>query len=234
MNQTGSSDFWTIARSGVFAGETKNYVPKFIAAMILGKYREVYGFSDIKYLPSERLEVVELGGGATMEQLASCAQIPERELRAINPGLLQNTTPPEGYPLRVPPTVREAFVSCIAEEALFQSMAFKKHVVSAGEVLSTICEQYGVSQEIVLRTNDRDDPNQVRAGETLLIPIMDGVPGDGQVQVHTVQAGDTLSGLASKYRVSVQQIKDWNTHGAYHDSGWPNLKNGRIGRVQRA
>ena len=53
--------------------------------MILGKYREVYGFSDIKYLPSERLEVVELGGGATMEQLASCAQIPERELVCNKP-----------------------------------------------------------------------------------------------------------------------------------------------------
>lgn len=211
MNQTGSSDFWTIARSGVFAGETRNYVPKFIAAMILGKYREVYGFSDIKYLPAEHLDVVELGGGASVEQLSRCAGMTERELRTTNPGLLQNTTPPEGYPLRLTLGAREAFVSCIAEAALFQSISFKKHVVAKGEVMSTICEQYGVAQDVVLRTNDRDNPNQLRAGETLLIPIMDGAVDTEPIQSHVVQRGDTLSGLASQYSVSVQQIKDWNS-----------------------
>jgi len=211
MNQTGSSDFWTIARSGVLAGETRNYVPKFIAATILGKYREVYGFADVKYLPSEQLDVVELGGGATVAQLAQCGGISERELRSTNPGLLRNATPPEGYPLRLPLGAREAFVTCISEANLFQSMSFKKHVVLKGEVMSSICERYDVAQDIVLRTNDRDDPNQLRAGETLLIPIMDSVADAETVQSHTVARGDTLSGLATKYSVSVQQIQDWNS-----------------------
>ena len=38
-------DFWELARNKQLPRETRNYVPKFMAAMIIGQNLEKYGFS---------------------------------------------------------------------------------------------------------------------------------------------------------------------------------------------
>ena len=45
MRSTGSKDFWVIAKSGKLHSETNNYVPKLLAAAIIGKHPERYGFA---------------------------------------------------------------------------------------------------------------------------------------------------------------------------------------------
>jgi soluble lytic murein transglycosylase-like protein len=46
----GTTDFWTLARGRWLPSETDNYVPKIIAAAIIGKHPERYGFVGLKYL----------------------------------------------------------------------------------------------------------------------------------------------------------------------------------------
>jgi hypothetical protein len=46
IERTGSKDFWVLAKSGTIRDETANYVPKLLAAAIIGKHPERYGFGD--------------------------------------------------------------------------------------------------------------------------------------------------------------------------------------------
>ena len=74
--------------------------------------------------------------------------------------------------------------------------------VKAGETLSDIAERYGVSIGSLMRANGLRNSNFVEAGQTLRLP--GGVTaGKGR---HTVQSGDTLGGIAARYRVSERQL----------------------------
>ena len=48
IRKHGTKDFWTLSRKGSFRSETDNYVPKLLAAAIIGKHPERYGFGDVK------------------------------------------------------------------------------------------------------------------------------------------------------------------------------------------
>lgn len=46
-----------------------------------------------------------------------------------------------------------------------------RHVVAPGETLSRIAARYGVPEGILVRFNNTPDPNYIRAGEVILIPL---------------------------------------------------------------
>jgi LysM repeat protein len=93
-------------------------------------------------------------------------------------------------------------------------MRFENHLVQSGQVLSQICARYGVDQADVLRANDLESADKIRAGETLLIPRENGaesVSSKAAVEAYTVRSGDTLSKLAFRTGASVTQLRSWNT-----------------------
>jgi len=227
VEATGSRDFWRIAQAGAFAGETRNYVPKLIAATILGKYRDRYGFTGIPYMTAFAVDQIDLAGGARVEQLARCADLSKEKLKSYNPGLLRWSTPEEGYTLKVPKGRKARFIQCLAEEGVFRPVKYINHRVKNGEVLGRISEIYGVTQDEILGANGRLNPDRIRAGETLLIPVAAEGPlvGDagqdsessqaieerGGVDAdYTVEWGDTLSSIALRYGVRVGQLQTWN------------------------
>jgi LysM repeat protein len=81
-----------------------------------------------------------------------------------------------------------------AEEALY-------HTVRFGETLTGIARMYGVTVDALMEANSITNPNLIFAGQRLLIPI----PAD-EIVVHVVAAGETLTGIAMRYGVTVQAI----------------------------
>jgi hypothetical protein len=51
MKKTKSQDFWEISRHRYLRKETKNYVPMFLAAVLIASEPQKYGFSNIDYHP---------------------------------------------------------------------------------------------------------------------------------------------------------------------------------------
>lgn len=80
------------------------------------------------------------------------------------------------------------------------------HVVAAGETLSTIAEQYGVTTQSVVEANRITNPDAVRVGQTLIIPVVREVV----LVEHQVAAGETLSGIALRYGVTAAVILEAN------------------------
>lgn len=80
------------------------------------------------------------------------------------------------------------------------------HIVSAGEVLWQIAEQYGLRPETILWSNDIVDPDLLLVGQDLLIPAADGV-------LYTVRPGDRLGDIVNRYGVDQQAVVSSNQLG---------------------
>lgn len=78
----------------------------------------------------------------------------------------------------------------------------QQHVVARGETLYTIAARYGVTVDALAQANDISDPGAVQVGQRLNIPAPAGQSG----RIHIVKRGETLSGIAAQYGVTVQDI----------------------------
>lgn len=83
------------------------------------------------------------------------------------------------------------------------------HAVRAGESLYAISQRYGVSVE-TLRMVNRISGNAIRAGQRLRISRAGEEAERPSARIHTVKAGDTLSGVARAYGVSVVKLRRQN------------------------
>lgn len=99
------ADFWRIAEH--LPAETRQHVPRLIAAAVVGSAPEHFGLEPV---PPEPLafDRVFVPGLTRIEDVASAAGVPPGELRRLNPHLVRGVTPPGVlYPVRIPRGARE-------------------------------------------------------------------------------------------------------------------------------
>jgi len=79
------------------------------------------------------------------------------------------------------------------------------HIVRWGENLTGIARRYGTSVQAIVAANHLTNANRIYAGQRLIIPG-GWVPAPVSGRVHIVRYGDTLSGIAARYGVSISSI----------------------------
>lgn len=85
------------------------------------------------------------------------------------------------------------------------------HTVQSGEVLSVIAETYGITLDELVAANRIANPNLVTPGTELVIPGLTAAELEAANQiVHTVQAGESLGSIATRYGVSADAIIEAN------------------------
>ncbi|MDF2844964.1 MAG: glycoside hydrolase family 18 [Herbinix sp.] len=72
------------------------------------------------------------------------------------------------------------------------------HIVKAGDTMSSIATQYGVSAERIILENELPNPDNLVVGQSIGIRVPD--------VTHTVAEGDTLFSIAQRYDVNANQI----------------------------
>ncbi len=228
IKKHGSTDFWELAASESMYMETKRYVPKLIAAIIIARNPEAYGFDAIEQLGPHQYEVIDIPAGTDLHSVASTAGTSVQQLRTLNNELLKNQIPPEGkrYALRVPPgckTVLAANMEQLRRAPVQTRLAYATHVVKKGETLQAISKHYQVSMTDLLKSN-KIRAAKLRVGQRLQIPVAAGdihVAQGGkrpEKQVaqtidkrdYRVKKGDTLAKIARQNGVSVAELKKWN------------------------
>ena len=171
-------DFWKIAESRYIKGETKNYVPKMLAALHIGTNPEKYGFyykpSDADYTPTS---VAYIDRPVKLNDVSSQLNIPLKLLRRWNPELIKGITPPmhriseKTYPIRMPKSYVSTFDSIKPQLARLEIKDVKIHRIRRGETLSTIARRYKVSLRKILKMNPKLRPRRLRPGKKIAIPI---------------------------------------------------------------
>jgi membrane-bound lytic murein transglycosylase D len=168
----GTADFWAIASRDYLHTETANYVPKLLAAAILGKHPERYGFVGLAYEPAWTFDSAEVPNSTSIDVLARCAGISEEEFLALNPAHRRwaLAPDPETHTIRLPAGSRERFADAFAKVPPAERIRLVRHVVKRGESLGAIAKRYGVTAEDVARLNKLKSKNRIRVGMELVIP----------------------------------------------------------------
>jgi LysM repeat protein len=91
------------------------------------------------------------------------------------------------------------------------------HTVEAYQTLSTIAKAYQVTVDTLLNLNGLQIDWPLQIGQELLVspglvlsPIEKLTPGSDGRYYHTVQSGETLSGIAGLYEITLTNLMDWN------------------------
>ncbi|HYF38972.1 MAG TPA: LysM peptidoglycan-binding domain-containing protein, partial [Gemmatimonadales bacterium] len=91
------------------------------------------------------------------------------------------------------------------------------HRVRRGETISEIADEYGVTQRELRTWNKLDSRGRIRIGQRLRVVSPDApasatgpAPDAGGMRTHVVQRGETLQGLAKRYGVSIQALREAN------------------------
>lgn len=220
----GVNDFWRLSASTRYLPrETRNYVPMIMAAILIARNPQLYGFHEIGVMAPFAYETVEVPDALDLKILAEWGGVTVDEIRALNPDLRRTSTPRGGHALRVPAGTAASIERQMASaDALF--VQFTMHTVRRGDTLSAIARRYRVSVAELRDANELGTRSILRVNQTLLVPQRpaQGLPSPVAVTASTdgpeaaapltyrVRRGDTLYGIARRFDTTVAAIKRLN------------------------
>ncbi len=110
--------FWEIARSdrNYLRQETRDYVPKLIAAALIAKNPAKYGFTGLTTQPPFKYDVVKVRGGMDLEEVANLCQVEPYVIFDLNPQYRLGATPPfkGNHEVRIPKGKDQTFMVAYA------------------------------------------------------------------------------------------------------------------------
>ncbi len=149
-------DFWRLK----LPKETQRFVPAFMAVTVIARDPERYGFSPPADDPhdTETLYVIR---PTSIHLIARATRTTVREIRDLNPELVNGATPPtaSAYSVRIP-----------------RQVAWMSHTVRKGETIAMIAARYEVSEQLLRETNRLVSPAPLQPGDVLLIPLIASQP----------------------------------------------------------
>jgi membrane-bound lytic murein transglycosylase D len=174
----GVQDFWKLRKTRYMPSETKDYVPKFIAARMIAQNPDNFGFKDLEYDQPFVFEEVQLDHCTDLRTVALCCGVSLEEIKDLNPELIKGCTPPNRtYTLRIPKGKKEAFLA--AYNALPKNERFAtpkifaantRYVVRRSDSLKNIAGKLGVPVAKLAAANRLKVRSRVRKGRRLLVP----------------------------------------------------------------
>lgn len=229
----GVKDFWVLTEPnrGSFRAETRDYVPKFIAAAIIAKNPAQFGFAHIQPDAPIVYETVVVDTHVDIDVIAKCVGVDTETIDIMNSELKLGTAPPH-YKVKVPVGMGKKFQLALAriapEDRVKASTTYEKHTVGKHENVSTIARHFGVKPGTILAANGLRNARAVKRGMTLTIPVGDlkstllaqagyrkgaasATPG-----FYMVKRGDSIKSVSEKFDVSAEDLRDWNNLNGRH------------------
>jgi peptidoglycan lytic transglycosylase D len=207
IERTGYADFWELQKRGALPKQTQNYVPIIIAMALVGKDPAAYGVhvSPEKPLPSE---TIKPGASIDLHLVADASGADLDELHSLNPALLRNITPNDAnFQLRVPAGYAAHFEENIQQVPQAKWTSWRLHSFEDGDTLAAVAKNYHVTVASLVAANHLEPNVQLPAGFLLNVPT---VPAPAKAVRYRVQRGDTLTGIADRYDVTVEDLRRWN------------------------
>jgi membrane-bound lytic murein transglycosylase D len=184
----GSRDFWTLVRRGALPRETMDYVPKFLAALIIGNNARRYQLDTPKVTPHPEVELVSVPPLVRLSEVSHRSGLEASRIGSLNPQLPQGLTPPDRnyevwvpkdrmqriaqlapsltrVKLRIPDTVRFSRAAPSRAPAIARATHYR---VKRGDNLFSIAKRFGVTVTHIRHLN-RLRKNYVVAGQHLKI-----------------------------------------------------------------
>ncbi len=230
IRKSGSRDFWVLSEGRVLQEETKNYVPKLLAALTIIKDLDAYGFNELNLEQPLHYETVTLDTSTDLEIIAQFCDISYRELKELNPELKRWCTPPgiTNYQLRVPYGRAQQVNHLYAQLPKHKRASYHRHQIKSGDTLQVLAKTYRIRVDDIVALNKINNPRALQIGHNLILPLKKGYTAlpvnsleDSYVRsrrrTYTVRSGDSLWSIARRNNVTQKELRVWNK------LGWSNL-----------
>lgn len=172
-------DFWELVRKRRLPKETMNYVPKYIAAKLIGNNPDKYGFADVEYEAPIEFELVRIDNPVNLRIMAEKMNIDYEDFKQINPKFRGEIAPTKTngvLELRVP-LGQTAVAMNAAKNSLVDKVEFiadagetKTYRVRRGDTLSTIARRNKTTVAWLREVNDLGRGRKLRIGQRMQVP----------------------------------------------------------------
>lgn len=210
--KTGYADFWELYRRNVLPQETKNYVPGIIAAIIMAKNPQQYGFDKLVPEAAVLSDKVTIDYSIDLRLVADVTGASVQEIAALNPSLLRPVTPRDlSFDLHIPPGTLDLYNTRLKQIPVDKRTSWRYHVVRNGESLEAIASSLHVRSSDVAEANGITAGDPVQAGDELIVPVAATLAASSShPRSYTTRRGDTLVTIADRFNISVENLRHWN------------------------
>ncbi len=230
-----NDNFWKLIEEDHLPEETKNYVPKFIASVMISKnYKNnKKGVTDIQGVPvsSDNLKIYELEDATDINILAQHMGVNVSSLKKLNPALKSWATPPSiKFPIYVPNHLYNNFVQSFSTIPIEERVTYRRYFVKIGDNLTTVSKKYGIPINPIAEINKFKSRHAIKAGTHIILPIRglsrastidkeyhnknkprkEKLSNYNNVFLYLVQPQDTLYVIANRFHVSLQSLIELN------------------------
>jgi membrane-bound lytic murein transglycosylase D len=168
IHNLGTRNFWDMHRSRWLRNQTKNYVPELCAAILIGRFPEMYGLKVEKLAPYT-YETIEVDRMTSLPVLARYSDTDVNKLKALNPELLRDITPPGKYMLRVPPGMGGIATRALASIPDDKRLDFVPYSISQKDKIDLVAAKFNLSVDDLLHINNITK-DQFRSGLVIQVP----------------------------------------------------------------
>ena len=228
LTKSSTANYWRLP----LPRETRNYVPEFIAALVVAKKPECFGCRVPRTRPFD-LDTLSINACLSLQAIAETLGLSVQQLHEMNPHILHWCSPPSamGVRLYLPRGYGERFRNLLDQDRTKYTVSWYSYFVKTGDKLAALSKEFKVPLEALTSINDIGEMSQLTAGRKLLIPIpihmstgqalvaresaenrhsASSGPGPVGRDRHRVLPGETLTGIARKFHISVANICEWN------------------------
>ena len=217
-------DFWHLRKKRSIPRETREYVPKFMAAHIIASNPKKYGFYNLDYKKPIQFESVAVSTPVSLKKMAESLKVDYKEFKALNPRYVTDYVPvqknkqailhvPLGYSGKM---TRKIIAASFMARPKY-SKTYVHYKVRWGDNLYKLALRNRTTVNTIARMNGFSSSKKLRAGQVIKLPrLYGGSSAKTSRQVasnkntHKVKKGESLTVIARKYGVQPAQIRSWN------------------------
>jgi membrane-bound lytic murein transglycosylase D len=172
LNKTKTDDYWSLLSTNHIKRETKEYVPKFIAASLIANSPKNFGFEDLEYHKPLNYDNVTLKLPIDLDIAAECADTSVEAIKELNPELRRWCTPPDvhEYTLRIPEGTKDLFLEKLSQIPEEKRFTVDIYTVRKGDTFQTVSKKTGVPVQVILDLNDMGKIMPLQAGTEIFLP----------------------------------------------------------------
>lgn len=191
-------NFWHLTQLPQFPTETKEYVPKYLAALMIAKEPHKYGFGRIEQDNPVKYTLVEIPHPTNLKAVAQACDTEPDVLLSLNPELKRACVPESGYKLKVPAGVDYSLLKDLPPlEPVRPANTLRTHRVLKGETLASIARKYNTSVDSIRSANKLARTDRIRAKEVILVPTATPERDQGSRTLQRVSMAEELRPLPS-------------------------------------
>ena len=187
ISRSGKRDYWEIYN--YLPKETRGYVPSFIAANYVMTYYCHHNICPMETSMPEATDTIQVNHNVHFQQIADVCGVDIDMLKSLNPQYKRDIIPGDSKPqtLRLPQNYIGSFIE--KQDTIY---AYRANEFFRNRRVVSVPQQ---------NTRQQSTRSTSRTAAK---------PANGTATTHKVRSGESLSTIAARYGVTVNQIRNWN------------------------